>query len=74
LPNTEIAAGDRAALRVTLTGTHEGDFQGIAPTGNRAVISGTHPYRFEGGLFAETWQLWDVATFLRQIEAITGSA
>ena len=62
-----IAAGDHAALRVTLTGTHLGEFQGVAPTGNRVEISGTHTYRFEDGLFAETWQLWDVATFLRQI-------
>ncbi len=28
-----IATDDRAALRVTLTGTHQGEFQDIAPTG-----------------------------------------
>lgn len=61
---------DRAALRVTVTGTHGGDFQGVAPTGNSVEISATHTYRFEEGLFAETWQLWDVATFLRQIGAL----
>ena len=69
-----IAAGDRAALRVTLTGTHQGDFQGVAPTGNRVEICGTHTYRFEDGLFAETWQLWDVATFLRQIGVASHAA
>ena len=66
-----IATGDRAALRVTLTGTHRGAFQGVAPTGNRVEISGTHTYRFQDGLFAETWQLWDVATFLRQIGVVS---
>ncbi len=69
-----IATDDRAALRVTLSGTHQGEFQGVAPTGNRVEIRGTHTYRFEDGLLAETWQLWDVATFLRQIGVITGSA
>lgn len=69
-----IATDDRAALRVTLTGTHQGEFRGVAPTGNRVEIAGTHTYRFEDGLFAETWQLWDVATFLRQIGVVTGGA
>jgi predicted ester cyclase len=31
-----IDEGDKVVIRVTGRGTHEGEFQGIAPTGNQA--------------------------------------
>ena len=58
------------ALRVTLTGIHHGEFQGIAPTGKKVKFSGSRMYRFEEGKIAETWQLYDAAGFLRQIGAL----
>ena len=66
-----IATENRAAIRVTMKGTHQGEFQGVAPTGKKVKISGNHLYCFEEGKMAEAWNLWDVATFLRQIGALT---
>lgn len=66
-----FGTGDRVALRVTLVGTHKGEFQGVAATGKKVRISGTNVYRFEDGKIAEAWQLYDVAGFLRQIGALT---
>ncbi len=77
LPDLQIKVEDifatekRVALRVTLVGTHQGEFQGIAPTGRKVKVSGNHLYRFEEGKIAEAWQLYDVAGFLRQIGALT---
>ena len=32
-----IADGDKAVARVTVTGTHQGEFMGVPPTGTRVV-------------------------------------
>jgi steroid delta-isomerase-like uncharacterized protein len=62
-----FATEERAAMRVTVSGTHRGEFQGIAPTGKKVKFSSVNLYRFEDGKLAEFWQLIDVANFLRQI-------
>ena len=35
-----IAEGDRVAIRVTYRGTHQGEFEGIAPTGSAVTYTG----------------------------------
>ena len=35
----QIAEGDMLASRQSITGTHEGEFQGIAPTGKKVAIT-----------------------------------
>jgi steroid delta-isomerase-like uncharacterized protein len=37
-----IAEDDKVAYRVTWTGTHTGEFMGIAPTGKRVTVTETH--------------------------------
>ena len=44
-----IAEGDRVVLRCTLTGTHEGPFMGIPPTGRKIEVTEIHIYRLENG-------------------------
>ncbi len=43
-----ITQGDTVVLRCTLTGTHEGPFMGIPPTGRRIEVTEIHIYRLEG--------------------------
>lgn len=59
--------GDRVAVRVTMRGTHQGDYLGIPATG-RAVSYVSHEfYRVEDGLIAEEWICSDMASLLGQI-------
>jgi len=48
-----IVEGDRVVLRCTLTGTHEGPFMGIPPTGRRIEVNEIHIYRLEDGKAVE---------------------
>ena len=48
-----ISEGDKVVLRCTLTGTHEGPFMGIPPTGRRIEITEIHIYRLEDGKAVE---------------------
>lgn len=35
-----MAEGDKVAVRFTITGTHQGEFQRIAPTGKQVYFGG----------------------------------
>ena len=48
-----IAEGDTVVLRCTLTGTHEGPFMGIPPTGRKIEVTEIHIYRLEEGKAVE---------------------
>ncbi len=48
-----IAEGDVVSTRETLRGTHEGEFEGIPPTGNTVVFGGVCLWRFADGKLVE---------------------
>ena len=48
-------------------GTHEGEFQGYAPTGKRVSWTGINVFRFECGRIAEEWSEGDGLGRLRQL-------
>jgi predicted ester cyclase len=51
-----LADGDKAVIRWTISGTHRGDFMGVAPTGKRIEVSGMDILRVnERGQFVEHW-------------------
>lgn len=62
-----VAGGDRVAARVTMEGTHEGLLFGQEATGRRFTVNEMAIYRLEDGKIAETWQLVDIAGFMKQI-------
>ena len=51
-----FAEGDRVGARWSATLTHRGEFFGIPPTGNRAVLTGIHVYHVRAGHIVEEWQ------------------
>ncbi|MDM4139294.1 MULTISPECIES: ester cyclase [Mycobacterium] len=59
---------DLISLHFTVTGTHKGTFEGIAPTGRRVSITEFTLYRVEDGKFAYVWDLADMAAIRQQIE------
>ncbi len=62
-----MSEGDRVAARVTMRGTHQGAFQGIAPTGKRVEVRAIDMFRISGGKIVEHWGHADDPTgYLRQ--------
>jgi steroid delta-isomerase-like uncharacterized protein len=62
-----IAADDKVALRLTLRGTHQGEFQGIPATGRTIRYVSHEFYRVADGLIAEEWICSDMASLFRQL-------
>jgi predicted ester cyclase len=54
-----VAEGSRGAIRLTLRGTHDGQFQDQPPTGQRIEITEMLFCRTENGRLAEIWQDFD---------------
>jgi steroid delta-isomerase-like uncharacterized protein len=53
--NDMVAEGDKVAWRYTVTGTHKGEYMGIAPTGRKINISGIIISRCADGKEVEGW-------------------
>lgn len=67
-----VAEGDRVATRWTLTGTHEGAYEGISPTGKRVDVTGMSFDRMVDGRIMEGWDNWDGLGLLLQLGAEVG--
>lgn len=62
-----VAAGDRVAMRVRISGTHDGDFQGVAATGRRVSYVSHEFYRVAHGTVAEEWICSDMGSLFAQL-------
>jgi predicted ester cyclase len=69
-----IAEGDKVVARDTVTGTHLGEYMGLAPTGRSITYDEVFICRFAGDRIAETWGVVDVLSQMRQLGAIRGQA
>jgi steroid delta-isomerase-like uncharacterized protein len=67
VPDAIIAEGDTVAARVTLRGTHRGDFMGIPATGNAVEVAVADFFRIEDGRIAEHWGVADMASMMEQL-------
>lgn len=65
--HTIVSSGDRAAVHATLTGTHDGLWRDLPPTGNTVRVEHMFFFRFERGRIAEVWELLDRGEFRRQL-------
>lgn len=63
-----IAEGETVAMRVTLRGTHVGEFMNVAPTGNEFEVANMVFTRIEDGQIAERWVQPDMLGLLDQLE------
>jgi len=60
---------DKIALAYTITGTHKGEFLGVAPTGRKIRARGVQIARFKDGKLVERWGSSDQLGILQQIGA-----
>ena len=66
----QVAEGDRVATRWTARGTHQGEFQGVPPTGNPMEISGIAVARLANGKVIEQWANPNLLSLMQQIGAV----
>jgi steroid delta-isomerase-like uncharacterized protein len=68
----QIAEGDKVVSRLTAYGTHQGDFQGLPPTGKSTTQTGIDILRLEGGKVVERWGEFDNLGLMQQLGVIPG--
>ena len=62
-----VAEGNKVAARWTATGTHQGEFMGIPPTGKHMTWTGMNIFRLAGGKIVEVWWIYDTLALMQQL-------
>jgi steroid delta-isomerase-like uncharacterized protein len=63
----QIAEEDKVMIRWRMSGTHLGEFRGMAPTGKEIELNGISIFRFsEEGKVMESWDSFDQFSLMRQ--------
>jgi C-1 hydroxylase len=65
-----IAEGEKVWIRITVTGTHTGDWMGIAPTDKKFTEYQVWIYRIVEGKVVEGWDVDDDLDFYKQLGII----
>lgn len=68
--NDVIAQGDRVVARTTLSGTHQGEMQGIPATGKAVTQPSITIFRLANGKIAEGWFASDNLSMMQQLGVI----
>jgi predicted ester cyclase len=53
-----VEEGDKVVCRNTVTGTHQGEYMGLSPTGRSVTYREIFIFRFVDGRVAEIWGVW----------------
>ena len=62
-----VADGDVVASRMTMTGTHQGEFMGIPATGRSINVNSMEFLRVANGRVVEHWGVTDQAAMMQQL-------
>lgn len=66
-----VDGGDKVVARVRYTGTHDGDFMGMPPTGRSVDVAVIDIMRFgDDGLVHEHWGVFDAMGMMQQLGAV----
>src|SRR5436190_7142778 len=65
-----IAHDNKVVARWTMLGTHQGNFMGLPPTGERINITGMDIWRAANGKLAEHWDQMDFLGMMQQLGMI----
>ena len=65
-----IAEGDKVVLHMTWTGTHEGEFMDIPPTGKSISINVIDILGLAEGKFVEHWGVMDSMAMMQQLGVV----
>ena len=68
----QFAQGDRVVTRVTQTGTHTGNFMGLAATGRQICVSAVSIERIANGKIVESWGVSDQLGLRQQLGILPG--
>ena len=69
-----VAEGDKVVVRLTHSGTHQGSFLGLPPTGKHISQTSIHIFRFAEGKLVEAWANRDDLGLMQQLGTIPASA
>ena len=65
-----VAEGNTVVGRFRCSGTNQGDFKGVPPTGKRMEVDEVYFLRVAGGKFVDFWALEDDLARMRQLGLI----
>jgi steroid delta-isomerase-like uncharacterized protein len=65
-----VGEGDMVVGRWTASGTHDGRWAGVAPTGRSMRFSGINVFRFVDGKVVEIWNHRDDLGLMQQLDAL----
>ena len=62
-----LARANRVTVQWTFSGTHQGEFMGVAATGKKVTNSGISILTFAQGKIVDTYAMWDPLNLWRQL-------
>ena len=65
-----LAEGAKVWHRLKVTGTHTGEWRGLAPTGKKVTLTGVNFWRIVDGKIVEREGVYDLLAFLKQLGVI----
>ena len=65
-----IGEGDRVVARLTMSGTHKGEFMGMPPSGHSFKVETIDIVRFANGQAVEHWGVTDSGAMMEQLGAV----